>query len=258
MKLFSAKETATGYATDRPYSHPVVISSIKSYLHLTHKFPLALDVGCGAGMSSLALLEIADNVVGVDSSEAMINSAIQNDNIQYFHCTAEQMPFDRKFDLVTLAGSINWIDRGRFFSEARRVLKDENYVVIYDNDILGIMQEDKRFEGWYSDEFSGRFPRPPRDESPLLKEEAMEYGFEFEKTEDYTNPIQFDLNSFIKYLFTLSNITSVPEHEAGRAAHIQEWLNGALAPFFAFSRKTIIFGGYIWYLKKIKGKFTLR
>ncbi len=83
MKLFDTPETAKGYATDRPFFHPVVISNVKSYLNLTKKVKIALDVGCGAGLSTLALLEIADKAVGVDSSESMINSAIQKKGIEY-------------------------------------------------------------------------------------------------------------------------------------------------------------------------------
>jgi len=118
MNLFNTPEAAKGYATDRPFFHPVVISHIKSYLNINKKLNIALDVGCGAGLSTIALLEVAKKVIGVDSSETMISSAIQREEIEYFRYPAENLPFKEKFNLITLAGSINWIDRFRFFHEA--------------------------------------------------------------------------------------------------------------------------------------------
>lgn len=251
MKPFDTPEIAKGYADNRPYFHPRVIGRIKSYLNLSEKFTMALDVGCGAGLSTIALLEIAERVIGVDAARAMICSAIKKEGIEYFNYPAEHLPFKQKFDLITLSGSINWIDRARFFSEAKRVLNDEGLVVIYDNDILGIMEEDRRFGKWYHNTFLDKFPRPPRDESSILEEEATGYGFKLEFTEIYTNQIQFKLNDFIKYLFTQLNITSALDNKLEHASNIKEWLNSSLRPFFNYHERTIKFGGYIWYLRKI-------
>jgi len=85
MSFFDAAEVAKGYAKNRPYFHPGVIRKIKDYIGVDRKLKRALDVGCGAGLSTLALLEIAEKVIGVDSSEAMIGSTIEHENIQYFN-----------------------------------------------------------------------------------------------------------------------------------------------------------------------------
>ena len=52
MTLFSFQRVAEGYATHRPYFHPVVIARIRGYLGLKGKLDKALDVGCGTGLSS--------------------------------------------------------------------------------------------------------------------------------------------------------------------------------------------------------------
>ena len=53
MRLFDTPETAKGYARNRPYFHPHVIGRVKSYLNPAEKLNAALDVGCGAGLSTV-------------------------------------------------------------------------------------------------------------------------------------------------------------------------------------------------------------
>ncbi len=250
MRLFTTQKISRGYAADRPYFHPKVIKRITSYLKLSQKLTAALDVGCGAGMSTRALLEISGKVIGVDSSANMIRSAIRREGLEYVNCRAEELPFIRKFDLITLSGSINWIDRRAFFPKANKMLEEESYLIIYDNNTLGIMEENKQFEKWYVEAFSKRYPKPPRDESPILKPEARRYGFEFEAAENYTNQVTFKLDSFIKYLFTQSNITAALNDGLETSPSIRQWLDASLRPFFGGLERTIRFGGYIWYLKK--------
>ena len=189
MSYFDTSEVASGYARSRPYFHPEVMQRVKSNLSLTQKYSRALDVGCGAGLSTIALAEIAENIIGVDSSDAMVRSAIQDDRVEYFNYAAENLPFDVKFDLITLAGSINWIDRPKFFGEAKRILRRRGSVVIYDNTILGIMEENEGFETWYKSAYLSKYPKPPRDESPLAPKETLGHGFEFTDSENYTNEV---------------------------------------------------------------------
>ena len=245
MIPFDTSEIAKGYAENRPYFHPRVIERIKSYLNLSKKLAMALDVGCGAGLSTIALLKIAERAVGVDGSQTMIRSAIQKEGVEYFNYPAEHLPFKKQFELITLSGSLNWVDRARFFSEARKIITDDGYVVIYDNDNLGVMEKDNRFEKWYRNAYLEKFPRPPRDESPILEKEAAGYGFELEFCENYTNKIQFEMNNFIKYLFTQSNITSALDKKLEEAGNVKKWLSSSLSPLFNSQEKSIKFGGYI-------------
>lgn len=249
MSYFKTTEVSEGYAKSCPYFHPVVIERIKSYLGLKHKFQRALDVGCGAGLSTLALKGIAEYVIGVDSSEAMIDSAIKDERIEYYNYPAEYLPFDQEFELITLAGSINWIDRVKFFRESKMLLSHGGFVVIYDNNILGIMEEDSEFENWYQGTYLKKFSKPPRDESPMTKEEARGYGFEFDHSETYINKVAFSITRFIDYLFTQSETTVALEKEG--ADIIRDWLSSSLEPFFKAQERTLLFGGYIWYLKNV-------
>lgn len=68
---FAHVTAAERYAHSRPYYHPVVVDQIRQTLRLHAPVHRALDVGCGTGQSTLALLELAQEVVGVDPSPAM-------------------------------------------------------------------------------------------------------------------------------------------------------------------------------------------
>jgi len=57
----------------------VVIGKTRDFIGLTEPVPLALDVACGTGQSTLALKEIA----GADPSEEMLAQASWDERINY-------------------------------------------------------------------------------------------------------------------------------------------------------------------------------
>ena len=72
----------------------------------------------------------------------MIDAALPRENVQYFTCPAEQLPFQAEsFQLITVCGALNWINRSQFFPAAKRVLAPTGWIIIYDNLFHGIMRE---------------------------------------------------------------------------------------------------------------------
>lgn len=251
MSHFDSAAVAAGYSADRPYFHPEVMSRVWEVTGFCGRLPRALDVGCGAGLSSIALVELADRVVGVDCSRSMIRSAIRHPQVTYCTCRAEEIPFRTGFDLITLAGSVNWIDRSRFLTEARRLLPVSGYVVVYDNTIRGKMDGDEGFSRWYTEGYLRRYPKPPRDESPITAAEATTYGFAFVHAQDYSNSVEFTLERFVAYLITQSNVTAALAAGDGGGQRARAWLTASLRWFFAGGARRLEFGGYIWYLRRL-------
>ena len=110
MSFFTFHRVAEGYAHARPQYHAIIMNKIREHVNLHGKFNNALDVGCGAGLSTVALTEIATHVTGTDNSAEMIAVAqAQNrKNIVYHHAPAECLPFEpHSFDIVTVCGAIN-------------------------------------------------------------------------------------------------------------------------------------------------------
>ncbi len=252
MNYFSSSSVASGYAKHRPYFHPIVVNRIRECLHLESKISCALDVGCGAGLSTIALLPLAEKVVGIDSSAEMVEAAIPNEHVRYLTCPAEKLAFpSASFQIVTVCGALNWINRAEFFPAARRVLGSEGWVVIYDNVFRGTMQGHSGFGAWYAEQFLSRYPKPPRDERPITTAECSEFGFSFAHSEVYTNEVSYSLGQFVEYLLTLTNLSVPLAQSLETEASAREWLRGGLGRFFNGEPKTLEYGGYIWYLQCI-------
>jgi SAM-dependent methyltransferase len=73
--IFAHERVALGYATARPYLHPEIFEGVRAQLGLSGKVARALDVGCGTGLSSVALGALAGEVVGTDASAPMLRHA---------------------------------------------------------------------------------------------------------------------------------------------------------------------------------------
>src|SRR2546421_9728514 len=95
MNYFGPKSAAQRYAKGRPYFHPLIVSRIKEFLQVTEPLSSALDVGCGTGLSTVALKEIAEDISGIDASEQMIALAPSGNGIRYFVASAENLPFTK-------------------------------------------------------------------------------------------------------------------------------------------------------------------
>src|SRR6478752_3918231 len=125
---------AAGYATSRPPVHPRVIERVYRELGRTTPFQRALDVGCGAGVSTRALTGFAQRCIGLEPAEAMLKWAAPLAPSAHFAVgTAEALPIgDRTVDLISAAGSLNYADLDLFFPEASRVLMPHGVLLVYD------------------------------------------------------------------------------------------------------------------------------
>lgn len=254
MSFFTFQRVAEGYAAARPYFHPLIMQKIRDLLGLKGPLSHALDVGCGSGLSTMALRLLADHVSGTDCSAEMIAVAqAQNtdDRITYHHAPAEQLPFaDGTFDLITVCGAINWIDRTRFLPEARRVLKNQGWMIVYDNTITDQMPHCPAYTRWYHDQFLIHFPKPPRDESPFTPAEADAYGFRLAHSEDYTNEIQWSLDQYVNFMLTQSNLIAAVDMGGHSLSEAREWMMTTLSPLIPDPPATFVFGGYVWTIQR--------
>ncbi|CAB1060769.1 hypothetical protein D1BOALGB6SA_5536 [Olavius sp. associated proteobacterium Delta 1] len=254
MSFFTFERVAKGYAQYRPYYHPLIMNKIRQCTGLEGKFENALDVGCGTGLSTIALQEIAEHVTGTDNSHAMLTvaQAKNEEKIPYFHAPAEHLPFkEQSFDILTVCGAINWIDRSQFLPEANRILKDNGWVIIYENFITEDMHDNPAYTRWYQEQYLTRYPKPPRDESPLTLSECGSYGFNIINDEPYSNDIIFSLDEYIDFIMTQSNVIVAIDTGKEAAAGVKMWMHTALGPLLPEKKGTFVFRGYIWYLKRI-------
>lgn len=121
MNYFSSNSVAQRYAKGRPYFHWMIVGHIKRFFPITEPLCSALDVGCGTGLSTVALKGTAQNIIGIDASTEMIALAPRENGIKYVVASAENLPFEEnEFDLLTLSQVFHWLDSNRFLAEANR------------------------------------------------------------------------------------------------------------------------------------------
>ena len=248
---FGYQTAAERYARSRPFFHVLVMDKIKEIVPLAFPVANALDVGCGTGQSTVALRTIADSVIGVDASPEMLSVAAPGDNIRYLPAPAEQIPLPNAvFDLITVSLAFHWFDRPRFFSEAYRLLRDNGWLVIYNNAFRGEMQETPAFGSWLTDTFLKRYPTPARNNVPVTDSEAAEAGFAFAHRENYENSVVFTPEALVAYLMTQSNVIAAVEQGSESIAAVYAHTLQEVEPLFPTQQGNFLFGGYIWYLKK--------
>jgi SAM-dependent methyltransferase len=255
MSFFNTKTAAERYHAGRPDFHALVIDHARSVLNIAGKLPAALDVACGTGLSTKALLPLAERVYGIDVSANMLNIAHAADQIHYQLAPAENLPFeDEKFDLLTVSSAVHWFDIGAFLAEAGRVLKTNGKLLIYVNYFTGRMADNPDFLNWVNGVYLRRFPSPPRNNNydwsggnPAIKK------FNIFVPEEFENEVSFNRQQLISYLTTQSNIEAAVEKGIDNYEEIENWLEDELSPFFDTDARmhSFMFGNRLKYLEKI-------
>lgn len=253
MSYFNYERIADGYAHCRPRFHTLVMDMMKKNMKLTEKLNNGLDIGCGAGASTVALREVCKNVVGIDEADQMINMAIQENgkdmNISYKKCSAEKLQFeDDSFDVAAVCGAINWIDETLFLPNAHKILKDSGILLIYDNFISDTMEENPAYTQWWYEKYLKQFPKPPRKENVWAESEVQPYGFHIYKQEKYTNTVCMEMKAYINFMLTQSNVIAKVEEQGMSLEDAKTWFESSLEPVFCGKQQNLVFEGYNWYL----------
>ena len=255
-KSFDTKRIAEGYLK-RPWLHKNVIEKVRADLDLPEgfRFKNGLDVGCGAGLSTKALQLICEKVTGTDISEAMIDvcSEVYRDDTTYsfYAAKAEEtaMP-QEKYDIVTAAGCINWVDEKCFMENMKEVTSDNAIIIIYDFGITDHMESNPEYTEWYDEKYLKRFPKPPRKENKWKQEDLTE-GFLLEKQTEYEMAYPFGLEAFVDFMMIQSNVNSAISSGVISETEAKEWMKETLTPIFEGGEKNLIFSGYSWYIRHI-------
>jgi SAM-dependent methyltransferase len=212
----------------------------------------AIDVGCGTGLSTTALKEIAKKIVGVDASAEMIALAESDGRIDYRVADALSLPFgENEFDLMTLSSAFHWLEREKFLKEAARVLRPQGWLIVYDNYFSGRMEENAAFQTWYRESYLSKYPPPSRAKSNFNEEDSGNEGFYLAGDEEYKNRISFSIDGLIDYLTTQSNVIAAVEVDGEDINEITLWMRETLKPVFGeLKEATFLFYGPIGYLNK--------
>jgi ubiquinone/menaquinone biosynthesis C-methylase UbiE len=252
MNYFAPRNAAERYAQGRPDVHQLCIDEIGHFLQLEDKLDKALDIACGTGLSTKALLPIAHQVYGTDIAPEMLQYAPHKDIIHYALAPAEQQPFDdQSFDLITVSSGVHWFDIDRFLAEARRLLKRNGWLVLYENYFNAQIQDAEGFKIWHTG-YLLKFPSPPRNNrydwsNANLHPKGLHYVREFRSL--YTQPLT--KQQLILYLTTQSNVIARVENGDTSYEAVEAWLNDELSAFFPNTEpREVGYGNWIKFIQQ--------
>lgn len=244
--LFDHARVAEGYASTRPYLHPEVLRRVSELIGRDVCFRRALDVGCGTGLSSVALRALAAEVVGTDASRAMLVRAMPSPGVSYVAAAAESLPFgERVFDLVLACGSMDWIDRPRFMPQAMDLIEPGGWLVSLDFGDAGCSPEIPGLSAWYRGVFQQACPCPPASDPIITPAEASTYGFRGPLRADFTMDTLFTASGYAGFLMTESSVVAVVEYGGRAHEDVRAWLELELERLFDSQSRLVTFAGYI-------------
>lgn len=252
-KDFDFQRIAEGYKR-RPFLHKQIIDRFKKDV-TSQIFLSGLDIGCGAGLSSKALKAICRHVTGTDISKEMITVAREvcegAEEYDFIVSKAEELPdFGKKFDMVTAAGVVQWVDRDLFLRNMSNVMSDHGYLLIYDFWISDKMKDCSAYTVWWHDVYLKEFPRPFRNESVWTEEDAARYGFLMKDQIRHEMEYEFEQDSFIEFMMVQSNVNAKIEGGGNSVKAVRKWFEQSTEPLFQGGKRTAIFDGYSWYMER--------
>jgi SAM-dependent methyltransferase len=125
--------TALHYSAYRPPLHSIILGRA---LRENKKRQIGLDIGCGTGRSAQELANFCNHVVGLEPSKWMLFKTEKHEKVDYVNSPGEQIPVAAgSVDVVTLAGSLNYIERNSLVNELVRICRAEAEIVVYDFEI---------------------------------------------------------------------------------------------------------------------------
>lgn len=245
MNPFASYASARRYAEGRPDYSTLVSDIVRRLIGDDASLDLAIDVGSGTGISTMAIAPLARRVVGVEPSPAMVDLAIPADNVTYRIGTAEDLPVeDSAADLIAVGSALHWFDQERFLVEASRVARPEAWLVVYDHWFTARMQEHEGFVDWIRDVYLVRYPSPPRDRSWRPPDDLGSWrhiGWE-----RFEHAVAFDIDQLAAYLMTQSNLQTVIDRGERTEEELRSWLVSEVSPYFGEDRSAhFVFGGFV-------------
>jgi SAM-dependent methyltransferase len=247
---FATDAMAAGYAADRPPIHARIIEHMRDDLSALTPVGFAVDVGCGAGLSTRPLERLARRRVGVEPVAAMLRAARGGDpDASFFVGAAEHLPVaSASADLVTAAGSLNFTRLPDALREIHRVLRPTGVLAAYDFATAHSSADGAALDAWYAD-FVTRYPKPPSEAIPLDPDRlaAASPSFRLVARTSLRLPLAMTADAYVRYMLTETNVAAAVRGGTP-LDDIRTWCRATLPDVFGGRARDVVFTGYIAYL----------
>lgn len=169
---------------------------------------VAWDCATGSGQAAAALARRFDRVVATDASAEQIAAAAPDARIEYRVAPAEASGLPAgSVDVVTVAQALHWLDRERFYAEARRVLRERGVLAAwtYGASVFGEPDLDAIHRRFYVDVVGPYWPA----ERALVEDgyATLEVPFEEIEAPSFAMEAEWPIASFLGYVGTWSAVS---------------------------------------------------
>jgi SAM-dependent methyltransferase len=243
---FNSDPVARRYAHARLFYHRSALRLAARKLGISHA-RLAIDVACGTGLSTRAVLELADRVIAIDASAAMLRAAQPQPHARYLVAAAEQIPVrDAAADLATVGAAFHWFDQPRAFAELARILRSGAGLAVYSDFFHGQLSGQTALTSWLKEAYLPRYPTPPRH-AYFDPTAALPAGFgDVSYAEDDIH-IPLTRTQLADYLLSQSNAATAIEAGAIDADTLRNQILDETAAFFpSHGHADAVFGIRVW------------
>lgn len=244
---FSTPIMAAGYAASRPPVHSHVIELVRGSLGHQRVFERALDVGCGAGLSTRALQGIAGHCLGLEPAAGMLRQASQiAPQAAFIVGAAEAIPLQTgSVDIITAAGSLNYVNLNLFFAEAARILRPPGVLVVYDFQTGRTFRDSHVLDDWFAS-FVDRYPWPPGEACELNSDilDRLDSGFCFTHQEKFEIGLTLKPEFYLEYVLSETNV-AFAVRTGGHYDEIRAWCMRTLSPIWEGKERQVLFFGYL-------------
>ncbi|MEV4475920.1 class I SAM-dependent methyltransferase [Nonomuraea sp. NPDC049504] len=241
--VYDNERLAAGYAFDRPPVHRRILESAR----LESPVGRALDIGCGAGVSTAALVPWARQVVGVEPVPAMLaHRRAVAPSARFVVGTAEALPFGAaSFGLVTAAGSLNYTDLPPALAEVARVLTSDGVFLLYDFAKGRHSPTTDALAAWFA-VFEQRFPGSSGWRPLTVAELPLAgTGLRLLDCADVEVPVPMTFDGYLRYVLGEVGVANAIARGDDSAERAREWCRRTLAEVFSSGDVVVVFRGYL-------------
>ena len=208
-------------------------------------------------MSTRAVLELADRVIAIDASHAMLRAAQPKSRARYLVAAAERIPlydtaaeriplYDAAADLATVAAAFHWFDQPRAFTELARVLRPGAGLAVYTDFFHGQLSGQPAFTTWLKEAFLSRYPAPPR-RAHFDPAAALTGGFGEARYAEGGIRIRLTPAQLADYLLSQSNAATAIQSGTISADTLRNHILDETAAFFPRQgHAAAVFGIRVW------------
>ena len=249
--VFDSDRAAADYAKSRPDVHSAVVRRIGERIALRGMLDLAVDVGCGTGMSTRCLRGIARRAVGIDPSRAMLAAARRaGGGESYILGAAEALPIRGDCaDLVTVSQAYHWCHERDLLDEAARVLVPDGWLVVYDSFFSPREGPLAELLAWINSDLWRGHPVPDRGDLPD-PDRISHPALQLMLVENLVQTIPMDGAQFSAFLLTQSRSLAAIDWAGARYEELERALRERIVALVGTDAVPIPFSGPIFFVRR--------